>query len=84
LHRFEILKEPTGACSIFDASTELPVTIEDKTFIGLCRHEVPLALLAAIEINQIGHNGPLLPSLSVLNGQRAGRDHQPFSGDLHA
>lgn len=83
MHRFEILKEPTGTYSIFDASTELPVTIEDKTFIGLCRHEVPLALLAAIEIVQTG-NGPQLPSLSVLNGRRADDDHRWLSNDLHA
>ena len=83
MDRFEILKEPTGTYSIFDTSTELPVTIEDKTFIGLCRHEVPLALLAAIEAVQPG-SGLVLPSLSPLNGQRGDEDHRPLSEDLHA
>jgi len=82
LHRFEILKEPTGTYSIFDTSTELPVTIEGRTFIGLCRHEVPLVLLAAIKTVHPG-NGPLLPSLSVLNGRRQVGNHQ-LSDDLYA
>jgi hypothetical protein len=81
LDRFEILKEPTGTYSIFDTSTELPVMIEDRTFIGLYRHEVPLALLAAIETIQI-INGPLLPSLSALNDRLA--DDDRVSDDLHA
>jgi hypothetical protein len=47
------------------------------------RHEVPLALLAAIEAVQPG-NFSLLPSLSALNGWRADRDDRPLSDDLLA
>ncbi|UVK46498.1 hypothetical protein BPNPMPFG_002156 [Mesorhizobium sp. AR07] len=83
MDRFEILKEPTGTYSIFDTSTELPVTTEGKTLIGLYRHEVPLALLAALGAVQPG-NGPVLPSLSVLNGRHGDEDYRSLPDDLHA
>ncbi|MGX7873998.1 hypothetical protein ACVDG5_015675 [Mesorhizobium sp. ORM6] len=73
MDRFEILNEPTGTYSIFDRSTELPVTEEGRIFIGLNRHEVPLALLAAIETVRSGDE-PVLPSLSVLGGCRTDQD----------
>ncbi|TIT64836.1 MAG: hypothetical protein E5W90_20835 [Mesorhizobium sp.] len=66
--RFEILNEPTGTYSIFDRSTELPVTVGGRAFIGLYRHEVPLALLAAMEPDDSG-----MPSLSPLSGCRSCR-----------
>ncbi|MEI9412363.1 hypothetical protein [Mesorhizobium salmacidum] len=65
LERFEILYEPTGTFSIFDRYTELPVAVEGRALIGLCRHEVPLALLAAMEPDDSG-----VPSLSLLSGCR--------------
>ena len=71
--RFEIVEEPTGTFSIFDTVTELPATAKGGVCIGLYRHEVPLALLAAVETVQPGHFS-LLPSLSVLNVWRAHRD----------
>lgn len=54
LDRFEILNEPTGTYSIFDRYTELPVTVQGRILIGLCRHEVPLALLRAMEDDDAG------------------------------
>ncbi|MBZ9799377.1 hypothetical protein [Mesorhizobium sp. ES1-4] len=54
MDRFEILNEPTGTYSIFDRDTDLPVMVEGRAFIGLRRHEVPLALLAAIEPDHSG------------------------------
>jgi hypothetical protein len=83
MDRFEILEEPTGTFSIFDTLTELPVTVEGGACIGLYRHEVPLALLAAIGTVQPG-DGSLLPSLSVLNGWRIDNDDRPLSDNLHA
>jgi hypothetical protein len=83
MERFEILEEPTGTFSIFDTFTELPATVEGGACIGLYRHEVPLALLAAIEAVQPG-NFSLLPSLSVLNGWPADRDDRSLSDDLLA
>lgn len=83
MERFEILEEPTGTFSIFDTLTELPVTVQGGACIGLYRHEVPLALLAAIGTVQPG-NGSLLPSLSVLNGWRTDEDDRQPSDDLHA
>ena len=62
--RFEILNEPTGTYSIFDSSAELPVTGQHKTLIGLSRHEVPLALLAVMEVVGKPWAPPLLSSLS--------------------
>jgi len=73
LDDFEILNEPTGTFSIFDRSTELPVTVDGKTFTGLKRHEVPLALLAAIATVRLGDE-LVLPSLSVLSGCRTDPD----------
>ncbi|WP_149903287.1 hypothetical protein [Mesorhizobium sp. SARCC-RB16n] len=63
MDRFEILYEPTGTYSIFDRYTELPVTVEGRTLIGLHRHEVPLALLAAAMEPDSG-----MPSLPLLSG----------------
>lgn len=83
MERFEILEEPTGTFSIFDTFTELPATVEGGACIGLYRHEVPLALLAAIEAVQHG-NFSLLPSLSALNGWRADEDDRSLSDDLLA
>ncbi|MER8410297.1 MULTISPECIES: hypothetical protein [unclassified Mesorhizobium] len=71
--RFEIVEEPTGTFSTFDTITELPAAVEGGACIGLYRHKVPLALLAAVETVQPGHFS-LLPSLSVLNDWRAHRD----------
>jgi hypothetical protein len=79
LDRFEILNEPTGTYSIFDRFTELPATVGGKTFIGLYRHEVPLALLAVMDAFRPGARS-LLPSLAVLGGWRQQndlKDHQP-------
>lgn len=70
LNRFEILNEPTGTYSIFDRYTELPVTVQGRILIGLCRHEVPLALLRAMEDDDSG-----MPSLSPLGGCRS-YEHQ--------
>ncbi|MBZ9672780.1 hypothetical protein [Mesorhizobium sp. ES1-3] len=64
MERFEILYEPTGAYSIFDRYTELPVTVEGRSLIGLHRHEVPLALLASMEPDDSG-----VPSLSLSSGR---------------
>ncbi|BCG71781.1 hypothetical protein MesoLj113a_29390 [Mesorhizobium sp. 113-1-2] len=64
MNRFEISNEPTGTYSIFDTSTELPVAAQDKTLIGLSRHEVPLALLAVMEAVGKPWAPPLLSSLS--------------------
>ncbi|WP_170136674.1 hypothetical protein [Mesorhizobium loti] len=83
MERFEILEEPTGTFSIFDTFTELPATVEGGACIGLYRHEVPLALLAAIETVQPG-NFSLLPSLAALNGWRANEDDRSLSDDLLA
>jgi hypothetical protein len=80
MDRFEILEEPIGTFSIFDTLTELPVMVEGGACIGLYRHEVPLALLAAIGTVQPG-NGSLLPSLSVLNGWRTDEDGRQLSDD---
>ncbi|MBZ9996146.1 hypothetical protein [Mesorhizobium sp. BH1-1-4] len=77
MDRFEILHEPTGTYSIFERSTELPVTVEGRTFIGLYRHEVPLALLAAMEPDDSG-----VPSLSPLSGRGSHQEHQ--QDDLQA
>ena len=83
MERFEILEEPTGTFSIFDTFTELPATVEGGACIGLYRHEVPLALLAAIATVQPG-NFSLLPSLSALNGWRANEGDRSLSDDLLA
>ncbi|TPM30887.1 hypothetical protein [Mesorhizobium sp. B2-3-4] len=76
MDRFEILNEPTGTYSIFDRFTELPVTVGGRTLIGLYRHEVPLALLAAME-----HGDSGIPSLLPLSGSYQD-DHQ--QDDLQA
>ena len=83
MERFEILDEPTGTFSIFDTFTELRATVEGGACIGLYRHEVPLALLAAIEAVQPG-DFSLLPSLSALNGWRANEGDRSLSDDLPA
>jgi len=80
LDRFEILNEPTGTYSIFDRFTELPATAGGKTFIGLYRHEVPLALLAVMEAFRPGA-GSLLPSLAVLGGWRQQNDLKDHQSD---
>ncbi|RWF51247.1 MAG: hypothetical protein EOS46_00925 [Mesorhizobium sp.] len=77
MYRFEILNEPTGTYSIFDRSTELPVTVGGRPFIGLYRHEVPLALLAAMEPDDSG-----MPSLSLLSDCRSCQDDR--QDDLQA
>jgi hypothetical protein len=73
LDRFEILNEPTGTYSMFDKSTELPATVGSRTFIGLYRHEVQLALLAIMETVR-PEAGSLPPSLTVLGGWRQQND----------
>jgi hypothetical protein len=83
MERFEILEEPIGTFSIFDTFTELPATVEGGVCIGLYRHEVPLALLAAIEAVQPG-NFSLLPSLSALNDWRTDEGDRSLSDDLLA
>lgn len=78
MDHFEILNEPTGTYSIFDRSTELPATVGGRTLIGLSRHEVPLALLAAMEADG---NLWALPSLSSLsNGLTNNGDQTPQNG----
>ncbi|WP_162252276.1 MULTISPECIES: hypothetical protein [unclassified Mesorhizobium] len=63
--------------------TELPAAVEGGACIGLFRHEVPLALLAAIETVQ-PVNFSLLPSLAALNGWRVNEGDRSLSDDLLA
>ncbi|QPC91723.1 hypothetical protein [Mesorhizobium sp. INR15] len=79
MDRFEILEEPTGKFSIFDTLTGLPVTVEGQTFIGMYRHQVPLALLTVNDALRPA-NWSVLPSLSVLGPALAGAR----AGDLQA
>lgn len=78
---FEILNEPTGTNSIFDISTELPAAVESRAFIGLHRHEVPLALAAIME-TVVPADGPLPPSLAAPGGVAA-NDNQQEDLDDH-
>ncbi|KRB23260.1 MULTISPECIES: hypothetical protein [Mesorhizobium] len=81
MDRFEILNEPTGTYSIFDRFTELPATVGGRTFIGLYRHEVPLALLAAMDAFRPGA-GSMPPSLTMLGcwRQRNGLKDRQLDG----
>ncbi|UVK51383.1 hypothetical protein DBIPINDM_004647 [Mesorhizobium sp. AR02] len=79
MDRFEILNGPTGTYSIFD--TELPAMVGGRTFIGLYRHEVPLALLAVMEAD-----GKLraLPSLSSLSNSQTNNRDETYQNGLQA
>jgi hypothetical protein len=73
VRRLEILEEPTGTFSIFDAITGLPAMVEEGACTGLYRHEVPQELLAAVETVQPGDFSPL-PSLAALNDWQVDKD----------
>ena len=79
MDRFEILNEPPGTYSIFD--TELPAMAGGRTFIGLYRHEVPLAQLAAMEADGKPRALPPLSSLSNCQTNNTDPTHQ---NDLQA